>query len=132
MKTGPNLPGREPDVLFIAAENFSRLKQNHLEGPADLVVEIISPDDPHRDRVDKFSEYQRGGVREYWLIDPDQKRADFHLPGAEGLFEPVPSDADGIYRSTVLKGLWLRVDWLWQEPLPPLMSVLKEWGLVQP
>ena len=36
----------------------------------------------------------------------------------------------GIFHSEVLAGLWIKVDWLWQEPLPPLMSVLKEWGLV--
>jgi hypothetical protein len=30
----------------------------------------------------------------------------------------------------VIEGLWLKVDWLWQDPLPTLMSVLKEWGLV--
>jgi hypothetical protein len=30
-----------------------------------------------------------------------------------------------------LEGLWLKVEWLWQEPLPPLMSVLKKWGLVK-
>jgi hypothetical protein len=30
----------------------------------------------------------------------------------------------------VLDGLWLKVDWLWQEPLPPVLDVLKEWRLV--
>jgi hypothetical protein len=42
----------------------------------------------------------------------------------------VPIGADGIYHSAVLEGLWLNVEWLWQEPLPPLMNVLREWRLV--
>ncbi len=44
------------------------------------------------------------------------------------LIEP---DENGIYHGKVIEGLWLKVDWLWQDPLPTLMSVLKEWGLVK-
>src|SRR5205807_2465318 len=43
MKTGPNLPGRAPDIFFVSKKNLSRLKKNHLQGPADVVIEIISP-----------------------------------------------------------------------------------------
>ena len=69
MKTGPDLPGRSPDILFVAKENLSRLKKNYLEGPADLVIEIASPKTRNIDRRAKFQEYEKGGVREYWLID---------------------------------------------------------------
>lgn len=130
MKTGPTLPGRNPDILFVTNENQSRIKKNYLEGPADLVVEIISPDDPKRDRVDKREEYEKGGVREYWMIDRENRQADFLVRGEDGLFHPVPVGEGGIFRSTVLAGLWIKVDWLWQEPLPSLMSVLKEWELI--
>ncbi|MBI3990104.1 MAG: Uma2 family endonuclease [candidate division NC10 bacterium] len=130
MKTGPDLPGREPDILFVAREHLARLKEIYLEGPADLVVEIISPDSRARDRGEKFYEYEQGGVREYWLIDPLRKQAEFYQRGEDGIYRLVPVGGDGLYRSTVLAGLWLRVEWLWQEPLPPLLSVLKEWGLV--
>src|SRR3954464_13951742 len=43
MKTGAALPGRAPDILFVANRNRRRLKGTHLRGPADLVIEIISP-----------------------------------------------------------------------------------------
>src|SRR5262249_35021593 len=46
MKMGPKLSGRNPDILFVSLENQARIKKNHLAGPADLVVEIIIPDDP--------------------------------------------------------------------------------------
>ena len=42
MKTGPGLPGRAPDILFVAKKNLRRLKKTHLAGPADLAVEIVS------------------------------------------------------------------------------------------
>jgi len=82
-----------------------------------------------RDRGDKFLEYEKGGVKEYWLIDPIRQLAEFYRLD-NGVYRLAPVDNDGIYRSIVIAGVWLRVDWLWQEPLPPLMSILKEWGLV--
>ena len=130
MKTGPDLPGREPDILFIAREHLDRMRNSYLDGPADLVVEIISPDSRARDRGEKFYEYEQGGVREYWLLDPLRRQAEFYQRGPDGIFRLVPGGEDGTYRSAVLEGLWLKVEWLWQEPLPPLMSVLREWRLV--
>ena len=70
-------------------------------------------------------------MREYWLFDPIRKQVEFYRLNDEGLYTVVPVGDDGIFRSAVLEGLWLKVDWLWQEPLPQLMSVLKEWGLVK-
>jgi Uma2 family endonuclease len=130
MKLGPDLPGREPDVLFIAREHLDRLQNAYLDGPADLVVEIISRDSRARDRGEKFYEYEQGGVREYWLLDYLRRQAEFYQLGSDGIYRSMPVDAAGIYRSTVLNGLWLKVDWLWQEPLPLLLNVLREWGLV--
>ncbi|MGH9943166.1 MAG: Uma2 family endonuclease [Pyrinomonadaceae bacterium] len=129
MKTGPELPGREPDLLFVAREHLNRLKQTRLEGPADLAVEIISPESRARDRGAKFYEYEQGGVREYWMLDHLRKQAEFYQLNAEGIYQVV-APVDGVYHSCVLEGLALRVEWLWQEPLPTLLSVLKEWKLV--
>lgn len=129
MKLSPDGPGREPDVLFVAKANLGRLKKNRLEGPADLVVEIISPESRARDRGEKFYEYEAGGVREYWLIDPDRQQAEFYRPDERGIYQPVPLQ-EGIFESQVLPGLRLEVAWLWAEPLPPLLSILKVWQLV--
>lgn len=129
MKLSTRPSGREPDLLFISKENLSNLKRNYLDGPADMVVEIVSPDSQARDRGDKFYEYEEAGVLEYWILDQTRRRAEFyHL--VEGTYKLIDPDENGIYRSKVLEGLWLKIDWLWQEPLPTLMSVLKEWGLI--
>jgi Uma2 family endonuclease len=121
--------GREPDLLFVAEEHHDRLRATFLAGPADLVIEIVSPESRTRDRVDKFYEYERGGIAEYWLIDPDTRRAEFFRVAASGRYEPALLDSDGIYRAAAVPGFWLRVAWLWQEPLPPLLDVLRELGL---
>ena len=108
--------GREPDILFVAKAKLAQLRLNHYDGPADLVVEIISPESIKRDRVTKFAEYQRAGVLEYWLIDPPTQQADFFQRDAAGHFQSVLPDEEGIYRSMALPEFWLRVAWLWQSP----------------
>lgn len=130
MKLSARPSGREPDLLFISNDKLSNLKRNYLDGPAGMVVEIVSPDSQARDRGEKFYEYEEGGVLEYWIIDQIRRRAEFYRL-QEGTYKLIEPDDTGIYRSTVIQGLWLKVDWLWQDPLPTLMSVLKEWGLVK-
>jgi len=129
MKTGADLPGRSPDILFVSRENQHRLQDTYLDGPADLVVEIVSPESEARDRVQKFSEYERGGVREYWLIDPHQRQAEFYVRNEAGRYVLAAKGETGEYRSVVLSGLWLRIEWLWNPP--PEIEVLKVWGIMR-
>ncbi len=121
---------RAPDILFVSNANMHRLQSTYLDGPADLVVEIISPESRTRDRGEKFYEYESAGVREYWLIDPDRKQAEFYQLGEDGIYHPVLIGSEGVYHSKVLEGLWLMVEWLWQEPKPFIADILKQWGAV--
>jgi len=122
--------GREPDLLFVAREHLNRLKETYLDGPADLAVEIVSPESAGRDRGEKFYEYEQAGIPEYWLIDPQTERAEFYQLTAAGQYRLVLPDAEGIYRAAVLPDLWLRVAWLWQTPLPLVLDVVRELGLI--
>ncbi len=115
MKTGPDLPGRAPDVLFISNARLDRLHDMYFEGPGDLVVEIVSKDSRQRDRERKFGEYERGGVLEYWIIDPETRRADFYVL-EDGRYQGVEPQADGVYVSRELPGFWIRTAWLWDIP----------------
>lgn len=114
--------GREPDILFVSKENLHRLHDTYLEGGADLVVEITSPESLLRDRGEKFAEYELEGIREYWIINPDERRVDFFVLGADGRYERRREDAEGVYHSEVLKGFKLPVHWLWERP--PLHEVI--------
>jgi Uma2 family endonuclease len=60
---------REPDLLLLLSANDPRRSNRYWTG-ADLVVEVISPDDPKRDLVRKRREYARAGIPEYWIINP--------------------------------------------------------------
>ena len=118
--------GREPDVLFIASAHLDRLKQTYLDGPADLVIEILSPESAGRDRGDKFYEYEQAGIPEYWLIDPLTNRAEFYVRDAQGLYAAQLLDQDGRYSSSALPNFWLHVAWLWQDQLPNVEDALLE------
>lgn len=126
MKTGHDLPGREPDIIFLGKENLEMLKRTYIEGPADLVIEIVSEESRLRDRREKFAEYEIGGVKEYWILDPELKKADFFVL-KEGRYLKK-KDNQGIYSSEVIPRFWIEVDWFWN--LPPVLEVLKKLGLI--
>jgi Uma2 family endonuclease len=121
--------GRQPDIMFISKANSDNVKKQYVDKTADLVIEIISPESRTRDKGDKFYEYEQAGVKEFWLIDPDRKRAEFYTLGEDSFFNFEVAE-NGIYYSKVLDGLFIKTDWLWQENLPTLMEVLKDWKLV--
>ncbi len=120
---------REPDLLFIAEARTHLLQKNYLDGPADLAVEIVSPESIGRDRGEKFVEYERVGIREYWLLDPERQSADFYELGADARYHLAWLDND-IFRSQVIPGFWLRTGWLWQTPPPPALDLLRELKIV--
>ena len=60
---------REPDLLLLRDRSDPRRQDRFWLG-ADLVVEVVSPDDPDRDLVEKRVEYAAAGIPEYWIADP--------------------------------------------------------------
>lgn len=61
-----------PDLFYLSRERASYLRETHLKGAPDLIVEILSPSTGARDRTLKHALYERTGVDEYWLIDPSR------------------------------------------------------------
>ena len=121
--------GREPDIFVVRNENLDRIGEQFMDGPADLVVEVVSPDSIIRDTQDKFEEYERAGVFEYWIIDPKRRTANFYGRDENGRYRQLSLNEDGKFASLIIEGLWVDPSWLWQEELPTFMSVVKEWQL---
>ncbi len=60
----------QPDLLFISEGNKSIISERGIEGPPDLVVEVISSSNSFVDRNTKKRKYLDFGVKEYWIVDP--------------------------------------------------------------
>jgi Uma2 family endonuclease len=117
---------RLPDILFVRQDRRDLLKKQYLDGAPDLIIEVVSPDSESRDWRDKYLEYERAGVREYWVIDPMSQHVEVYSL-RKGAYASIP-EKDGKLVSKVISGFWLKTEWLWQQPLPRVSNVLKELG----
>ena len=124
MRLNSRPSGRAPDLQVVLPKNLPQVKRVYLDGPADVVIEIISTGSRSTDRRDKFSEYQDAGVPEYWLIDPLRRQAEFYIL-EKGRFFPAEIDDEHYFHSRQLPGVWLDTEWLWK--LPTKASILKKW-----
>jgi Uma2 family endonuclease len=79
----------EPDLLFVAADQQDILTDKNVQGPPALVIEIASPGTRKRDEGIKHRLFDRGGVREYWLVDPDRRRVRVWRRQPDGSFARV-------------------------------------------
>jgi Uma2 family endonuclease len=108
----------QPDLLYIAKERRGIVK-NRVEGPPDLVIEIISGTE-RRDRVEKLDLYARHGVAEYWIVDPAAQVIEFLVN--EGGRYVVHSPANDRYQSPRLPEVEIQLAEFWREVderLPP-------------
>jgi Uma2 family endonuclease len=66
-----NVP--QPDLIWVAERSRNIISPARIEGPPELVVEVLSPTSYKRDRDVRFKLYERSGVQEYWLVSPPQR-----------------------------------------------------------
>lgn len=82
----------QPDLSFLPNERLHIDDEKKLNGAPDLVVEILSETTEERDRTFKFREYARGGAKEYWMLDPEEKKVEVYQNSEKG-FQPVKTFA---------------------------------------
>jgi Uma2 family endonuclease len=114
---------REPDLQVILKTNPHQESESFLHGAADLCIEIVSDESIHRDYVTKLQEYEKGGVGEYWIIDPLKQVCLFYRRNDRGKFEPQFADEQGSYRTPQLPGLRLHINTLWSDPFPGPLAI---------
>lgn len=65
----------QPDILFISNENQDIIQEDGIHGAPDMIIEVLSPTTAKFDLNEKKSVYERSGVKEYWIIDPETEIA---------------------------------------------------------
>ncbi|MGH7206069.1 MAG: Uma2 family endonuclease [Nitrospiraceae bacterium] len=69
----------QPDLLFITAARASIVTENNIQGPPDLMIEILSETTRKTDEIMKRKLYERYGIREYWIVDPELETVKVYL-----------------------------------------------------
>ena len=116
MRLAPGLI-RMPDILFVRSDREHLLAEKHLEGAADLAIEVVSDSasSRRRDLVHKREEYERHGVREYWAIDHARGEIVAHRLGEDGRYE-IETITAGRLESTACDGSWIDAEWVLGAP----------------
>ena len=96
----------EPDLSVVC--DRSKIDRHGCKGAPDLVIEILSPSSLRHDRFVKLGLYQRAGVREYWIVDPEYKSVQvFTLDDGGSLRISEEYGGDGVARVNVLEGCFI-------------------------
>ena len=91
----------QPDLILLSEEGKKYITKRGIEGPPDIVVEVISPSNSYTDRYDKKVAYQKFKVKEYWIVDPANQTLEIY--SGESWNKPILYLAsDGEVKSTIL------------------------------
>jgi Uma2 family endonuclease len=104
----------EPDLLFVATDRLFIVQEKNVQGAPDLVIEILSKGTRRRDLGDKREIYERSGVREYWVLDPEGGAAVLHRRETEASPKFLPAvllhaEEDDRLTSRLLPGLEISI-----------------------
>lgn len=112
---------REPDIQIILKSNPNTLTFTYMDGAADIVIEIVSPESRDCDYGEKRHQYEMAGVCEYWIVDPAQTACCFYTLNTDGIY--APQAFDDTYESALLPDLKIPIATFWQSDLPSPLAV---------
>jgi Uma2 family endonuclease len=105
-----------PDLFYVPGRKKEIIKETRIDGSPALVVEVLSPSNKRKDRLQKMHIYLKAGVEHYWLVSPEEKTLEcFALRDgnyalvAAGMDEEVVDHPDFMGLSIPLKSLWEQV-----------------------
>lgn len=110
----------QPDLLYVSGARKEIIRAERIDGPCDLVVEIISPANRRKDRLQKLEIYRRAGIRHYWLADPGDNTLEAFMLKEEHytlVFAGGPGDK---FAHPTFPGLDLNLNKIFHRPAPLL------------
>jgi Uma2 family endonuclease len=101
-----------PDVLIIRTDRLSIIGTSNIQGPPDLVVEVLSDSTRRRDETVKRTLYERYGVDEYWVVDPVHETVKIHRRSGASFVRvaEISTEAGGTITTPLLPGFALDVN----------------------
>jgi Uma2 family endonuclease len=96
----------QPDILFISRERMNIIGEKNVQGAPDLVVEILSESTAYRDTIHKKKLYARFGVKECWLVAPEDRLVEVYTLKDKGEYQLLKTyTEENVIESHVVKGL---------------------------
>jgi Uma2 family endonuclease len=114
----------EPDVGYVGPDRVHLISKTDVKGGPSAAVEVVSRESRARDYVKKKRAYQKASVTEYWIIDPIRDYVEFNRL-ENGVYQPVALENGHIFRSVVLPGFWLDVNWFLADSPPNAYDCLQ-------
>lgn len=105
----------QPDLIFIVTERLSIIGSKKIEGPPDIVLEILSPHTAYYDLREKKQVYEQYGVKEYWIVDPMAKRIDIYKNEGKKYILLTSAVETGQVSSGLLEDFTVHLDTLFVE-----------------
>lgn len=107
----------EPDICFFESSKSNNFRPEQIQFPApDFVVEVLSPSTEKFDREIKFQDYAAHGIREYWIIEPENEFIEQYFLQAEE-YELLLKAKDGTIESVVLPNFRIQIRAVFDEKL---------------
>jgi Uma2 family endonuclease len=112
----------QPDLLFVVAARLAII-HDRVDGPPDLAIEVLSPSSRRTDEVLKRRAYERTGVAELWIVDPDVERVRIYRReqgdrgGSFARARELAAEHDEALETELLLGFTMRLADLFSDPL---------------
>lgn len=100
----------QPDILFITNERLEISAEDKVNGAPDLVVEILSPSTAYYDLRKKYKAYEKYGVREYWIVDPEEKSIEVYGASDGKFVLAMRAEESGTVSSAVMQGFSVKTE----------------------
>jgi len=109
----------EPDLMYISRERAGVLTEQHVRGAPDLVVEILSPGTRRTDEITKRKLYERFGVAEYWVVDPELDLVKIYRRASNGFTRvaELTAEASDVLTTPLLPGFSIHLAEVFAPPL---------------
>ena len=103
----------QPDLMVVC--DRSKVDKRGIHGAPDLIIEVVSPSTARHDRLVKMNHYQRAGVREYWIVSPEERTAQVFLLNGSTLRPHEVYTQGDIGKVNVLDGCFIELEKVFRE-----------------
>ena len=114
----------EPDLMVVMPEHYNRIMETRIEGPADLVIEILSPTTRELDLTKKLPHFRQAGIGEMWIIDPESQEFMIYWEKDEKKWSK--ENADKFIESRIFPDLKFKPIWIWERKKYPSSKVIED------